>query len=386
MSSTKARQTIYSLIYFFLFAGIAALYPFFPLLLQSKGHSPSEVGILMGSYELFSILGLLLIGHYYDKIRSPRRTVIIISLASILVLYFIAGTTYPVLLILLTLGLGFVIKSPASLVDAHYGQVMPEPDKTYGKARLYGSLGFFVMALMIQITGLVDGGRPYSVFAAFTMMIALVLVLVVRLPAASLAEEKHEHSSFLRTLKSFPGVYWIGLSIGFLNYLGLSGHYTFFSLLIKNKFGTGNIGGFWAIGPLFEIPLFFFSGWLLKKFGLRGLWLISLGAGFIRMQAYSLSSSLLPLYLVQILHSLSFGLNHLAMVTLISKTTPPAVRGQAMSLYTAVGMGLSLFIGGFAGGWFLGFAGFSLLFQIFSVFPLAGAVLTLLFLKTTPGE
>jgi len=382
MTSSRPHQTLYSLIYFFLFAGVAALNPFFPLLLQSKGYTPSAIGVLMGSYELFSIMGLLLIGHFYDRIKSPRRTVVVIFLFCILILFLVAGTGIPVILVPLTLSLGFFIKSPASLVDAHYGQIMPEPQKTYGKARLFGSLGFFVMAMTIQLTHFVEGSRPFSVFAGFTAMVIIAIILIISLPPAALHEEKHEAVSFLNTVKSFPGLYWLGLSIAFLNFMGLSGHYTFFSLLIKNRFGTDDIGGFWAIGPFFEIPLFFFSGWLLQKIGLKGLWIICLAAGAIRMQVYSLSDTLLPLYLVQVLHSFSFGLNHLAMVTLISKTTSSASRGMAMSIYSAVGMGFSQFVGGFLGAWILGFTGFPHLFQIYSLFPLAGMGLTILFLKT----
>ena len=139
-----------------------------------------------------------------------------------------------------------------------------------------------------------------------------------------------------------------------------------------------NIGALWAIGPLFEIPLFFFSGFLLKKLGEKGLWMISLVSCIIRLQVYAMADTVLPLYIVQILHSPCFSFNHLAMVSLINHHTREENRGLAMSINAAVGMGLSLFTGGILGGIILKYSGFTLLFQIFNIFPAVGIALLLL--------
>ncbi|MBF9018145.1 MULTISPECIES: MFS transporter [unclassified Oceanispirochaeta] len=377
----KTKQSLYSLSYFTLFGAIAALSPFFPLLLQSKGFEPSRIGFLLGSYEMISIMGLLLIGHFYDSFRSPRRTIFTICLASIIVLFLIAREENLIMIVPLTLAMGFVIKSPASLMDAHYGQNIPNAEKSYGKARLFGSLGFFTVAMLIQLTGIVEASRPLSIFRAFSILLSISMALLIFLPKAHQHKNEKVKTSFLSKVKSFPLVFWAGLGIAFFNHLGMSGHYTFFSLLMSNKFGRTDVGGLWAIGPLFELPLFFFSAWLLQKLGLKKLWIIGLAAGFIRMQVYSLSSTILPLYVVQICHSVSFGFNHLCMITLITRFVPTESRGLAMALFSAVSMGLSLFVGGFLGGWILHHSGYTLLFQVLSAAPLLGIVTAGLFLK-----
>ncbi|MDC7232626.1 MAG: MFS transporter [Spirochaetales bacterium] len=382
MDNLRKQKTLYSMSYFTMFSAIAALYPFLPLILQSKGFEPSRIGYLLGSYEMFSIMGLMVIGHFYDRFRSPRRTMFIICLLSILILYLIAREQSLLLLVPFSLALGFVIKSPASLLDAHYGQNVEDAETSYGKIRLYGSLGFFATAMTIQLTGIVEAHRPYSVFGGFCFFMALTMALLPSLPKADQQQTEKEHISPLKTMKTFPPVFWAGLGIAFFNHLGMSGHYTFFSLLMDNKFGRADVGGLWAIGPLFELPLFFFSARLLQKLGIRKLWILGLAAGFIRMQVYSLSGSLPPLYVVQILHSASFGFNHLCMVTLITRTVPAGSRGLAMALFSAVAMGLSLFVGGFMGGWILHHSSYTVLFQVLSAAPLMGMAGTLIFLKT----
>ena len=374
---------VYTVTYFFIYAAIAALFPFFPLLLQNKGLNPSQVGFLMGSYDLFSIAGLMIIGHFYDKIRSPRNTIVAIGLVSISILFLLSNSSKFISLIILTLFLGFFIKSPTSLLDALYGQTMKNSQESYGKIRLSGSLGFLSTALLIHMTGWIQGSKPLSIFTGYAICLIIALLASIFLPSEFInsPQKQLRTKSLLTTIKSFPKIFWIGLTIAFLSSLSMSGHYTFFSLLLKNKFNMENVSGFWAIGPLFEIPLFYFSSVLIRKFKLRTLWTICLLAGTARMQVYSLSTSLLPLYLIQTVHSLSFALNHISMISLITKYTSTESRGFAMSLYMAIGMGLSMFVGGVLGGSILKISGFPLLFQVFSLFPLLAIGISFLFLK-----
>lgn len=386
MDQNRKYLWAYGAVYFFVFAAIAALFPFYPLLLQSKGFNPSQIGFIMGGYDLFSIGGSLVIGYIYDKFRSQRTTITSLLVLTILLVFLITQARSSLSLIAITFVIGFFIKSSPSLVDAHYGQALPHMIDSYGTTRLGGSAGFMLMALLIQVTGIVDGTRPMTVFYGYTIPLLITIIGLFFLPKgigkkvqAELKEETKQ--SFMISIKSFPSVYWIGLAIVFLNALALSGHYTFFSLMLKNKFNVDNIGGFWAIGPFFEIPVFFLSPILLKKVKLKYLWTLSMLAGFVRMQFYSLSGSLMPLYLIQITHSFSFGFNHLCMVNLINKRTTVQSRGLAMSIFMAIGMGLSLFTGGILGGVILGSGDFTRLFQVFSYFPVAAIFIALIFLR-----
>ena len=382
MTENRAHVAAYTVTYLFLFSTLAVVAPFYPLILQHKGLTPSRIGYVMGSYEMFSITGLMILGRLFDRWQSPRRTITLIGLACITFIFLATRTSSIPLVILLTLGLGFHIKSPTALMDALYGQTMNNPTRSYGWVRSFGSLGFIITSLTIHFTGAVRGNRPESVFLVYTLLIGTALISMKWLPVDQFHKSREEkHLSFLDTIRTFPSIFWIGLSIAFMNSVGQSGHYTFFSLLLKNKFNTPGVGVYWALGAVLEIPLFLYSGYLLKKLSLKRLWLIGLSAGIIRMQVYALSESLLPLFLIQVLHSFCFGINHLCMMTLITQTTSPSSRGLAMSIYTAIGMGFALFTGGVLGGFILNHSDFRLLFQTISLFPFMGACITLFFLK-----
>ncbi|MBN2657900.1 MAG: MFS transporter [Spirochaetales bacterium] len=384
MSDDRRHLKTYGVSYFFIFGALAAVFPFYPLLLQHKGFNPSQIGFIMGAYDLISMSGLLILGYFYDRIAAPKRTIAAIILVSAVLLLSLTLTSFPPGVIALTVVLGFFIKSPSSLLDAHFGQALPDHNESYGRTRLGGSMGFMLMALLIQVSGAVSGSRPVSLFAGYGITMIFSLAVLFFLPGVKTHEGqesgREKKSGFLNSIKTFPRLYWTGLLIGFLNSLALSGHYTFFSLMLKNRFGMENVSGFWAIGPLFEIPMFFFSTILLKKMRLRTLWSLSMLAGTTRMLFYAYSTTLLPLYLIQISHSFSFGINHFCMINLINRKTPASGRGLAMSIFTAVGMGLSLFTGGIIGGTILEFGDFPLLFQVFSFFPLAAIAINFIFL------
>ena len=61
----------------------------------------------MGFYETFSILGLMILGRLFDRIRSPRLTISVIAFSCCTLLYLITRTASLIPLVLLTLSLGF---------------------------------------------------------------------------------------------------------------------------------------------------------------------------------------------------------------------------------------------------------------------------------------
>ena len=78
--------------------------------------------------------------------------------------------------------LGFFVKSPPSLLDAHFGQTHSGRSELYGRTRLYGSLGFFLFAMVIQLTGIVEGKKPFTVFWGYALPLLITSALVIFLP------------------------------------------------------------------------------------------------------------------------------------------------------------------------------------------------------------
>ncbi len=373
----------YCLGYFSIFAANGILLPLIPLILKLKGMRPSGIGVLLGSYELCGILGLLVLGKMYDKIKKPKGTLIILFLLTIGSSIAVADISNPALLLPVVLVFGFFIKTPPSILDAHFGQSIPQAPQRYGRIRLFGSLGFFFTAMTVQFTNFSSNLKPLRAAAGFSIFLVLAISAIPFLPRQKEnSGQELRQGSFSSILKTLPGQYWFGLILVFMNSVALAGHYTFFSLMLHHRFPGTEIGMFWAIGPLFELPLFFFSRQCLQKLKVRGLWLAALSAGFIRMQVYALAEGLAILYLVQLLHSVTFGFNHLSLVTQVNQQSPRKHRGFAMALYMAIGTGLGLFTGGTLGGLILEQLGFTRLFQILSLFPLAGMGLTF-FIKNT---
>jgi PPP family 3-phenylpropionic acid transporter len=110
------------------------------------------------------------------------------------------------------------------------------------------------------------------------------------------------------------------------------------------------VGGLWAESVVAEVLIFAGGSALLRKVGAARLLLLGGLAGVVRWTLTALSTDLPVLLLVQLLHGLTFGGTHLAAMSFLMRSAPPALATTAQSLYTAiawgVGLGLAMLVSG----------------------------------------
>jgi PPP family 3-phenylpropionic acid transporter len=361
--------------FFFYNASIAVMTPFLQLFLKAKGFSITWVGSLIGSYELAGIVGTLFLGNFLD--RSGRyRAVMTASIGGVLLFFFILYlNTSSVAALFCIVPIGFLYKPHFSLIDALASRNMPRFEENYGKARLAGSIGFVCAAGGIQLTGWVTDTSLLSIVLGFGFFAVLYMFSIQIIPQSRTRSGKALFTFDHKSFASFTPTFWLGLFVIFLMGFGISSHYYFFSLFVKSRFQVPNVGGFWAIGPLAEIPFIFFSGLLIKRFGIARLWIVSLVTATARLYLYVFSSSILPLYFLQLLHGITYGLMHTTSIAFIRRHSRDDNRGLAMAVYIAIGIGFAGFIGGFLGGRIVDTGGFTSLYLTYGTFPLLAALL-----------
>lgn len=72
----------FSINYFLFFSTIAVSVPYLQVLLREQGFSSSEIGLLLGFFEVTGIIGPLIAGWAADKIGRYRFLILILSLGS----------------------------------------------------------------------------------------------------------------------------------------------------------------------------------------------------------------------------------------------------------------------------------------------------------------
>jgi len=393
--------------YFLLYASFAVLTPYLQLYLKARGFGASRIGLLLGIVELAGLAGPLLVARLADARGSYRGLLVVSLLAAAAAFAAVQVSTGLLAAAGLAAAIGFSYRSTTPLLDSSVSRSLPDPARQYGKFRVAGSVGFIVVSLVLQFSGVVSADSSWSILAAFCASALLAAAAAGFLPAvppsapplpargANVAARSAAGSAGApRTDRAFDRGFWAVIGIIFLGRFGMGAYYSFFSLYLRDTFGGGAaatagaaghgggpaaLGGavslMWALGSVAEIGPMWFSGRLIARWGLRPVLLVSLLAVSVRLSLFVLAPSLLVVGAAQLLHAFTFGTFHPAAVAYINAKVPARRRGLGMALYNAVGIGLASFTASAVGGFIVEARGYVTLFLLYALVPLGAAVL-----------
>ena len=133
--------------YFFYFAFVGAISPFWGLYLQSLAFNAFQIGVLMSLLQVMRIFAPNIWGHIAD--RTGRRTVIVqvAAIGSVLVFagVFVSDSFWWLFGVMAALG--FFWSASLPLVEAMTLSHLGERSDGYGLIRLWGSVGFILMVI-----------------------------------------------------------------------------------------------------------------------------------------------------------------------------------------------------------------------------------------------
>jgi PPP family 3-phenylpropionic acid transporter len=359
--------------YFCLFATYAVLTPYLQLYLKGQGLAPSQIGVLLGVLELAGIAGPILLGHFADRRSTYRVFLVAMFIVPLVVFIPLELTKRFWVYVLCIAGMGFTYRATIPLLDSHVSRILPDPARQYGTLRVSGSIGFIVVSLVLELAGLASGSSPRAIVAAFavTSLIAAAAVLLMPPPHTARAQDPGPE----RRGDGFDVKFWVIIAIIFLGRFGIGAYYSFFSLFLRDRYDLSGVSLIWALGPLSEMLTIYFSGKLIRRFGLRMLFIVSLAAVSVRLALFVIAPSLVMVAFAQLLHAFTFGTFHTTSIAYINAKIAPSRRGMGMAIYNAVGIGLSTFLASTIGGFLLESHGYEFLFLSYAAVPLAGIVI-----------
>jgi PPP family 3-phenylpropionic acid transporter len=387
--------------YTLLFATVAVLTPYLPLYLGARGFSPSQIGLLLGSCELAGIAGPILVTILADRLQRYRRFIVLSLLGSVGCFLLLHVTRSFAAVLPLMIALGFCNRPMIPLTDALFSRVLHDPVRQYGLVRVAGSAGFLVTSLVLQFTGWVSVREPVSILVGFAALAAPAALAVASFPPVPQPAEARDRAprtgpgpaaalpeaapagpmlptvpapSLAQAASGFDARFWTVIGVLFLARFGMTAHYSFFSLYLRDTFPAANVSAVWAIGAAAEVPMVLFSGRILARFGTRAALTVSVAAISVRLALYGLFPFLGVVLPAQLLHALSFGMLHTASVAYVNATIHASRRGFGMAANNALSLGLASFIASAAGGYLVEAAGYRVLFLVYAAVPLIGVV------------
>jgi len=219
----------------------------------------------------------------------------------------------------------------------------------YGRARVWGSIGFMAAVLLfgalLQAIGI--SAWPWLVLLLWGLLAASLWHL-------PLTSEPVHHDAVpagaLAVLRR-PEVAWFFVGV-FFTVLAHVSLYAFFSLFAAS-FGMSEsaIGMLWSVGVLVEIGFFWTQGHWFERLSMHNWLVLAAGVSALRFAAMAAFGNwMIVLVLTQMTHAVTFAAQHAACITLVSRYFPGPLRGRGQALYTTLGYGLSGVVGGVAGG------------------------------------
>ena len=320
-----------SLFYFFYFAMVGVYVIFMPKVLKDLGFNSVEIGTIYTSAPIMRFLVPFVFKKYFN-------------LDNRVFLLFLVLTFFVTLLFFSTIHNFWLYLFINLIYGSVSGVILPFADiialdrigkERYGKIRLWGSVGFSAVALVLG--EILDSYTTALVFLSLTAL----LTLVTGLPLAKI-DAKSNNSQNIEANKEFSlGKYWAFWLSVFLFQLSFGGFYNFFTIYeTSNGLKLDIVSYLWIFGVLCEIVMLIVQGKFLKQDRLLQLILISIFATILRWLLIAFFPTSIPLLMIsQSIHALSFALYYSASITYIYQLYTQRVLAQQFFLGIGFGLG-----------------------------------------------
>jgi MFS transporter, PPP family, 3-phenylpropionic acid transporter len=221
----------------------------------------------------------------------------------------------------------------------------------YGRARVWGSVGFIAAALLFGTLLHTLGIRTWPWLVL--LLWGLLALSLWHLPLGDdppQAEHDAVPAGTWAVLRR-PEVAWCFAGI-FLTVLAHVSLYAFFALFAASYgMSESTIGLLWSVGVLVEIGFFWTQGHWFERLSMHNWLLLAAGVSTLRFAAMAAFGHwMVVLVLTQMTHAITFAAQHAACITLVARYFPGRLRGRGQAMYTTLGYGLSGVVGGVAGG------------------------------------
>jgi len=336
--------------YFFYFAFVGAMAPYWSLYLRDLAFSALQIGILMALLQVMRIFAPNIWGHIAD--HSGRRAPIVQAAALVCLIAYLGvfwGTSFWWLFAVMSL-IGFFWSAPLPLVEAITLSHLKERSDRYGKIRLWGSVGFI---LVVLILGVALDHAPIRILLWVVLGLLLGIVLFARLlPDAPAPEHEAEHVPLGRILRR--GEVTALLVAAILMAAAHGPYYTFFTIhLVDAGYSKGMAGWLWALGVLCEIGVFLLMPRVLTHVRMESVLGFTLVAAAVRFLLIGWAvDNLAVLLFAQTLHAFTFGAYHAAAVGLVHRYFRGRNQARGQALYNSLAFG----VGGTLGSLYAGAA------------------------------
>ena len=334
--------------YFFYFAVLGALVPYWGLYLKSVGFSPVDIGTLSAVLMISRIVAPNVWAYIADHRNDRMRVVRIASFLTVILFAGVFAGTGFWWLALVMLSFSFFWHASLPLIEVQVMHHTRNKPGAYGRVRLWGSLGF--IASVAALGPVLDSAGPWWILPALIALMAGIWVYSLTLPESEMAGHMEHAGPFMKVVMR-PEILAFLLAC-LLMQVSHGPYYTFYSIYLEGHgYSKTVIGLLWAYAVVCEIGVFLFMPRILAQVSVRTVLMVSFALAAARwlMIGY-FPDSLAWLILAQTLHAASFGTFHAAGMQMVYRFFVGKHQHRGQAVYSTVAFG----VGGAVGSYYSG--------------------------------
>lgn len=320
--------------YFFYFSVVGVYIIFIPKVLTTFGYSAEQIGIIFAAGPLVRFILPMLFIRGLKLERKAFNGSLIIMILSALAFYTFIENFYQLLLSNIFLGIGLGVTLPYIEVIA----LEKLGRENYGKIRLFGSLGFVLVALVL-VNVLSSPIIALEFLLLLTLATAVFAFFIVHELYKTNKQTKEELQNDINLFKDWK--LWLGLT---LMQLSFGAFYNFFTIYATDNGISLQVTIYlWSFGVAAEIIMFRYQARFLRSKLLLVLQITTLLTAFRWFLVFAYPQNIFVLYFSQSLHAFSFALFHSAAIAYLHQLYKH--KALAQQFFAGITYGL----GGFAG-------------------------------------
>ena len=360
-ANNKTHIIRFYILYVIYYGTISFLWPFFTYYLISKGLNSVTIGTINSLGIIASILGYYVLGYIADKAKSSG--ILIGALLPVMAFsLFLIQTSASIIVICFSFCACMFLKFPFEpIMDAWAIESNSATSRYFGVIRSGGSLGFGICVAFIgmKITNTEFGSAFYSSYVAICVLFLYILYLSKKVGITRTENAKNTDSgrqigiSDIKSLfKNKEYVTLLILCVCFGVPASIIKVYTPF-LFTHLGGGVGEHSKLLAISALAEIPFFWASPFLLKKYNTLTLMAYSSLFLIASTLIYLLAPSAKYLIGAGLLLTVQFSVFNPAIRYGVSRIAPANLKTTAQVVMASAYGGISLCLGSFLGGFMI---------------------------------
>ncbi|MEK8349435.1 MFS transporter [Escherichia coli] len=314
---------IFGLFFFLYFFIMATCFPFLPVWLSDVvGLSKTDTGIVFSCLSLFAISFQPLLGVISDRLGLKKNLIWSISLLLVFFAPFFLYVFAPLLRFNIWAGaltggvfIGFVFSAGAGAIEAYIERVSRSRGFEYGKARMFGYLGWALCAAMAGMLFNVDPSLVFWMGSGSALLLLLLLFLArpSTSQTAMVMNTLGANSSLISTRMVFSLFRMRQMWMFVLYTIGVACVYDVFdqqfATFFRSFFDTPQAGikafGFaTTAGEICNAIIMFCTPWIIHRIGAKNTLLVAGGIMTIRITGSAFATTATEVVILKMLHAL----------------------------------------------------------------------------------